>query len=267
MIEHEAQPEPENVEPVLLGQVLPPKDEAQAPEPEPPARWGHALGPKLVLIGWSAWLMGSWLATLPLGPPSKAARWMVFASLAGLMLVYPVYRLSQRAPGMWIKRGADQDPDVPARHPWLVWLVLLDVVSMLIVWQAVVWPLMLAARWSVAQTLWLNLTVCAWGMLAGALTAMGCHATRGLPRTLTAALMVVLILGEPLLAMILVPGEQLLQAGWPTWNLSPLPGVSALSGNEEPELSIWAARALGTLLAAGVAWVAVAWWSQRRNSP
>ena len=58
-------------------------------------------------------------------------------------------------------------------------LAIADWFALIVVFQAVIWPLRLSAGWSVTQTAWLDAAIAAWSLLVAAIVAVGGLARRG----------------------------------------------------------------------------------------
>ena len=107
---------------------------------------------------------------------------MVFSCLTGVMVMWPVLRLSQNM-GQAVSAG----------------LLLWDWLCLNMVLQAVIWPLCVTSGWTSQQALWLVAALAAWSLLSGAaLLAAGCW-TSVLGRVAGTLLCLLLVLGEPLL--------------------------------------------------------------------
>jgi hypothetical protein len=133
-------------------------------------------GLRVLIISWCLWLLMSWSITLAIGATVHAVRWVVFSAMFGLMAVWPALRLSQQLPG----RHAGLIPDSSGRIDYgvassrsRVLATMLDWVCLLLVFQVVVWPLMLVGRWSVQQTFWLDLAVVSWSLLTAVVIGFG----------------------------------------------------------------------------------------------
>jgi len=188
-------------------------------------------------LGWSLWLLGAWAVTLAIDSTVPAVRWMVYAALMGLMLIWPMLRLSQR--GTAALAGT-----------------LLDWVCLMLVFQAVIWPLRLSGDWTMPQTWWLNATMGAWSLLTGLVIAWGRRVDRGSIRTLAMVACVGLLLGEPALRAStgIVSGD--------LW-LSPLGLVWQLT--ESPTHYVaqrWAMPVGSAGAAALVGWGLLGWWAR-----
>ncbi len=181
-----------------------------------------------LVLAWCGWLIASWLVALGDVTATLAARMtMPFAAMFGLMLVWPVIRLSQ-----W--RGQD-DATIPL---FRAGQILSEWFMLNLVLQAVIWPLMINGSWTVNQTLWLGTTLASWSLLVALIVAFGVQATDGWVRTLTMLLCLLLILGEPALMALLntnfIPRDHLgaIENGrgvlW-QWKFSPIQAVADMT--------------------------------------
>jgi hypothetical protein len=197
------------------------------------------MGTRVLVLGWCLWLLGTWIVLWVIGGWTvPALRAMVLWGMVGFMGLWPAVRLSQPT-GRWASArsaggsaAASGDRDVDA----VEWAracrqTLLDWFCLNLVFQAVLWPLQIAARWSLAQTLWLDLSVAGWSLLTGLLIAWGRGTDRGLLRSWTMLACVGLVVLEPLLWW---AGWQAGVVGTPTMRLSPL---QALWGFSDPGLN------------------------------
>lgn len=190
------------------------------------------------MLGWCLWLLGTWCVTLLRVSPVPGVRLMILSSLVGVMLVWPAFRLSQGREGPG-GRGIASTA-----------VVMIDWWCLMLIFQAVIWPLRVVAAWSYAQAFWLDAAVLAWSLLVGAIVAAGRLFGSGLARSLAMAACVLLLVGEPLLMA-------LTQGRW-TMRVSPLQAIWELS---RPAIDADPARAQPLIIAAGVAagaaWLAV----------
>ncbi len=171
---------------------------------------------------------------------------MVYACVLGLMLLWPVIRLSQEQTD---PHGARPRGGLTPGYIWLDWFCLA------LVLQSVIWPLHLTAGWSFPRTWWLNGTLCAWSLLAGFITALGCRSRQVVGRSLAMAGCVLLLVGEPLL--LALAGDWLTQlAGGPwVYRLTPLRLINLLLN--EPHAFVATRDGVQVALVAGAA--AVGW--------
>ncbi|MEM8737768.1 MAG: hypothetical protein AAGG38_04730 [Planctomycetota bacterium] len=159
---------------------------AEAEPPEWPRRvGGHPPhGVRLLVLGWCLWLMGIWGVLGMMGGWTwtvPALRTMVFSGIVGLLGVWPAVRLSQPT-----GRGRRRDAGTLARGEvaasdwaWACRGVLLDWVCLNLVFQVVLWPLLLVAPWMAKQVLMLGAAIAGWSLLAGLLIAWGRGSDRG----------------------------------------------------------------------------------------
>ncbi|MEM7576624.1 MAG: hypothetical protein AAF328_04030 [Planctomycetota bacterium] len=198
---------------------------------------------RALLLGWCLWLIGVWgLLLVTIGWSPLAYRWMTFAAIIGLMGLWPAARLSQdhRGPG--------------ART-----IVFVDWVCMLLVFQAVLWPMRIVATWSLEQTLMVNAAVASWSLLTGLLIAWGRSFGTAPMRTVAMLACVGLLVAEPLLLLL---NAVLTGAPWsalPNLRVSPLQAVWELTA--APALYLprpWTDYTLGIAAAALVGWCVLA---------
>ncbi len=198
----------------------------------------------LVILFWCAWLLCSWLVCLLNASPRLAARLtMPFAALTGMMVLWPLIRLST---SFEPPSAADADPMPstppvrPSTHVLREWLYLN------ILLQAVLWPLMINAQWTLHQTLWLAWVFAAWSLLVGLVTAIGLRRGSAAARTLA-------MLG--CLALLLVePGIALLRSGVGAgqWLVSPIGLIRTLTTPFSPALRVEDAAGIIAVTAAGI---------------
>lgn len=214
--------------------------ESQAIPRETAGAPGSLGGVRGLVLGWCLWLLASWLLTLTVAAAVPAVRWMVYAAMAGMLLVWPVVRLSQATGG----RGA-------------LGATLVEWVCLNAVFQSVVWPLQLIAGWGLAQTAWLDGAMLAWSLLIGLLIAWGRRVNRGAARTVAMLGCVAVVFGGAAVRPWLGESAGLQWSPIATlWRVtdSPLdflPGAVSAS-----VLSVGAAAALGWALLAVGAWIA-----------
>jgi hypothetical protein len=208
-----------------------------------------------MVLGWCLWLLGSWGVLYPTYGPVWAVRGMILAALIGLMVIWPLVRLSE-SPLQWHDRAAPR---------WLTTTgVLVEWLSLIAVFQAVVWPLRVTGDWGLAQTLWLDGAVVSWTLITAAMVALGVAMPGGAGRSLIMATCVLLLLGEPLV-MAMFPGSD-----W-DMRISPLQTVWALTDRGtawQPEP--WSGRVTAAALAAAAAWAVVGlalWRSESTATP
>lgn len=281
-------------------------DEDVAPPPLPPPYYRPAIllqnppGSRELLLGWCFWLLGSWVL-LGMGAHATPVRWMIFAALGGMLLVWPAFRLSQngcvrrrirlsappppQAPGAGMTAMTTMAPmmpadaDVPAGapitpEPPLVsrltpGVIFRDWFALNMVFQAVVWPHLITGLWSLDQAAWVSAAVAAWTLLAGAVIAWGCRSCRGGIRLAAMTLVLLLFIGEPvILAYVNHLGDRTQQPGydWPM-HVSPIEAVYALTAppvrfNPSP----WATPLICVTLAAGAIWVWLGMGPPRRRT-
>lgn len=197
-----------------------------------------------LMLGWCLWLLGSWGVTLTLDTAIPSTRWMIYAAMTGLLAAWPAVRLSQAA--------------THAGRPSL--MLLVDWFALLVILQAVVWPLRVVAGWTWWQALWIDLSLGAWALLAGGIAALGRAFAGGLARTLAMVAVLIVPLGEP--AVALLAGRPIGEA-----YLSPIDTLHALMGPLDIlELPPIRAKILVVAGLAGVLWMLlIGWWVVARR--
>ena len=171
-----------------------------------------------LLLAWCIWLIISWTATLATETIKIAATVMMpLSALIGLMVMWPMLRLSQQfepratAPDTRSRTGPGHQ--VGIFREWL---------QLNLVFQAVIWPLMLNAQWTVEQTAWLDVTIAAWSLLAALIVDWGCHSNSGWVRMAAMIGCLLLLFAEPavmgLVNMMAAPGSPI---SW-SMKISPL---------------------------------------------
>lgn len=208
----------------------------------PGAGAGAGAGARGMVLGWCLWLLGTWSVMLPAQGPVWAVRGMIVAAVVGLMTLWPMVRLSQ-GPG---PQRAEAAPPPGVEHGWVALGVLGEWLSLIAVFQAVVWPLRVTGNWGLEQTLWLDAAVASWSLLAAAILTMGLRTTRSLGRCLAMALCIALLLGEGLWIALLPAAEA---------RISPLPIIWSLT---VPELHWQRQPAATSIILAAIAAV-LAW--------
>lgn len=185
--------------------------------------WSHRRGePRVFALVWMLYLMGvtalmfASLSDAFFVSPAitrPAARGMLLATMAGVVLMWPAVRLSQR----------------PADRP--VRSVLRDLFVVLIPAQAVIWPHALRelGDWSFGVLTALAGVFAAWALVVGGILAMAdSGAGAGRARWAWMLVLLVLCLGAPAYAVArgqfrMVPGPA--SSARPGWMLSPLTAV------------------------------------------
>ncbi len=201
--------------------------------------------PRLLILAWCFWLLVNWLAVLGMGGGLRAARVLVFACMIGMSLLWPMLRLSQHTAAGRTGRGPG------------AWRLLLDWFCLVLVLQATIWPLRLVAGWHVSQVAWLVAAIGAWGLLAGAVAAVGQRSRHGYIRAWAMVACVLLLVGEPLLMGLLNTGTAEARVAWPM-RVSPIQAMWAMStpdANWSP--GPWATQIVGVFAVATVSWVLI----------
>lgn len=186
------------------------------------------LLPRGLIFLASIWLIASWIMALGLRTPvqpssasyTPGVRFMLLCVTIGLMIGWPLLRLSQSRP--WR----------PIAQTWLDLMVLIGLV------QVVVWPLRLVTTWTPWRTAAIDATMTAWLLLAGAIVAAGIASNRAGPRVLAMLACIGLCLLGPSLAWLgVMSGVQAAELV----SLSPLMAVRTLSEgiSTHPSPSQW----------------------------
>ncbi|MEM1098354.1 MAG: hypothetical protein AAGH92_06145 [Planctomycetota bacterium] len=198
---------------------------------------------RALVLAWCLWLIGVWsLLLVTIGWSPLAYRWMTFAAIIGLMGLWPAARLSQdhRGPG--------------ART-----IVFVDWVCMLLVFQAVLWPMQFVAKWSLEQTLTINAAVASWSLLTGLLIAWGrSFGTAGMRTVAMLACVGVLVL-EPLALLLNAVASGASWSTLPNLRVSPVQAIWELTAS--PALYLprpWTDYTVGVAAAALIGWCVLA---------
>ncbi|XAM01446.1 hypothetical protein OT109_08625 [Phycisphaeraceae bacterium D3-23] len=208
----------------------------------------EAGGLRVVIIAWCFWLLGSWGAAWLADTGLPRVRWMLFAGLLGMMLVWPALRLSQpvhvREPG----RGGAQ--------------AFLDWLAMVLVFQAVIWSLRLIAGWTIMRGYWLDAAFISWTLLTALVVAWGRTSASGWVRTFAFGVCLGIVLAEPLSLVVFgVPGPEAMRVSplQTVWALTHLPANASLSP--------WDGRIIVVGVSAVLGWAVLAGWGWLARSP
>lgn len=203
--------------------------------------------PRVLILFWVLWLLGSWGATFGVDPQGPVQRWMIFSAVVGLMVLWPVLRLSQ------------DGPDHEGAPAGVLGRVLLDWISLNLVMQTVIWPLHMIGGWSFPQTLWLDAALASWSLLTGVFIAAGCRSSLAWRRVLCSVMALGLLVGEPLAMWLVNLGRSADHALVWTMRVSPLQTLwhmTTRSSLWEPEP--WATHVLIVASAAVLGWIGLA---------
>ncbi len=152
--------------------------------------------PRILVILFCVWMLCAWFISLQSEALVRPAQWMVICSVIGMMVFWPVLRLSQwRDDAQAMDNGSADTRRTPRR-------ILMDWFCLNVLFQTVVWPLHMNAHWRVDQTVWISLTLASWSLLTGAFIAMGCRTDRLFRRMVAATACILLLAGEPLLVTV-----------------------------------------------------------------
>ncbi len=233
-----------------MSQTLTTDAAPNTPDPAPAPDDSHGLSIRALTTLWSCWLLGSWAIILGMKHHVTVARGMAFAGVLGMMLCWPALRLSL---GPTEHQGSEAATVRPAR-------VFLEWSSLFFIFQAVLWPLRTAARWELAQTLWLDAAIAAWGLITAAIVAWGCRSLLPNHRVWAMVGCVLLLLGEPVL---------MAMTGSAAWfmRVSPIQVIWVLSDGPVSELSgSLASHIIAAITAAIVGWVLVIMFGLRSDN-
>lgn len=221
------------------------------------------FGLRALILVWCMWLLVSWSITLTIGATAHAVRWVVFSAALGMMGVWPAFRLGQDPIGGLAGYGPGESghvrPGLRVLATWLDWLCLV------LVFQVVVWPLMLVGHWSWDQTLLLDAAVASWSLLTAVLVGLG----RVLPvsgaRFGAMLLCMLLLVGEPAAVSFLGQGfDPVGASGW-QMRISPIQALWELTTTIRPyDPWVWWPVILSTATAGVLGW-ALLWGLARLN--
>lgn len=157
-------------------------------------RWAHRRGePRVLALLWSVYLFGAAISTVMRIPVlgmtdlrfvQNASRMLLLLIAVGLVVLWPMVRLSQ----------------APPRRPLLA--TALDLLLLNATLQAVVWPLTWLGKWPLAVTGGVALTLLTWSLLVGGVVACGTARRAGFGRTIWMTLSVLLVGGAPAFAIV-----------------------------------------------------------------
>lgn len=137
-------------------------------------RTSHLYFPRGLVFLASVWLIASWLLAIgvasPVQPSSASytpgVRLMLLCIMIGLMIIWPLMRLSQPATTRPIQQ------------------TILDLFVLLALVQVVIWPLRLVTPWSAGRTAAIDAVIAGWTLLAAAVVASAIGTDRPGPRIL-----------------------------------------------------------------------------------
>lgn len=196
----------------------------------------------------SLWLIGSWLVAIGPGRPiqtdsasyTPGIRMMLLSVTIGLMIGWPLLRLSQR----------------PAAAPFR--LTVLDLIVLLALLQVVLWPLRLVTPWTATRTAAIDATLGTWTILAGAVVASASGSQRSGPRLLAMLACLGMCLAGPALAWVgVMAGVDAIDM----IHLSPIIALRALGSEGGAPVSTEQWVSLSVIGVAGAAvWTALGLW-------
>ena len=148
--------------------------------PDPP--------PRGLLMLAAVWILLSLLVAFGTKPPilplassyGPAIRLAILAMAAGVVVGWPLLRLTLPA-RRWPRRG-----------------VLLDLAVILGAIQVSVWPMRLAAGWSIERTIAVDACLCGWAFVAAVFCLWGSRSNARGPRTTATVLLLTLLLVPPI---------------------------------------------------------------------
>lgn len=152
------------------------------------------VSPRAVLmLVWCLWLIGSLMVTWRLHAVAVWGRLMPLNLILGLMLIWPAIRLSVGPISKHVPLR-----ESPAVSRIIFTGVLADWAGLNAINQVVLLGLTVTADWSITQTVWMDMAILSWSLLAAAMVAVGCRTFRAGPRAVSMLICVLLVIGEPL---------------------------------------------------------------------
>ena len=204
---------------------------ASAPSPEstPPSSAPLVLPRGLIFLS-TGWLAMSWLLAIGFRPPitpstavyTPAAQILICSIVIGGLVAWPLGRLTAET----------RTKPVTA--------TLLDLISLCVLIQVVIWPMRLVTNWTIPRLLLIDASICAWLTIVSAIL---CLATlhRGLIRSMAMLVILVWLIGPLLMVALDINSELFL-------SMSPLS-------------VIWSQTSGGPAPLAPEAWLSlIAWW-------
>ena len=153
--------------------------------------------PRDIVLSASAWIICSWLLTVgirtPLAPASfsyQSHMQLLMLSIGvGFFIGWPLLRLSQKPPHKVVPE------------------MLLDLFVLLVLWQAIFWPLSTVIKWPTGSIIILNVLVCLWTIMIGAFLTIALTYNNRPIRLLTmAAILIIIIVPLAFALMAVVQG-------------------------------------------------------------
>jgi len=173
--------------------------------PTPTAPTADPINTRAVVLGGTLWMLSSWIwLWLQNGFNGETCRAMAFAATVGLCGAWPALRLSQAGPDAGQPAGPAGGLTGVTPQSWAKSCVsiLTDWLGLTLLLQTVWWPLQTVADWTLAQTLWLSLTLAATSLLIGLLIAWARGSRRGVARSGAMLACVGVVVLEPALMLI-----------------------------------------------------------------
>ena len=160
-----------------------------------------------ILLAWCFWLIGSWFVTIGPSAAEVAPRMMLIAATTGFLVLWPLVRLSQGSENPINRSRQNHESGGLVFSRDAIWPVRLtayqqtirDWMGLFFVYQAVIWPLMLNAYWTMPQTIWLNATLGGWSLLIALILGWGLNRESGMGRTIAMVGCLLVVLGEPVI--------------------------------------------------------------------
>ena len=253
---------------------------AEQPDPAPQTRSTQSgYSARHLVLWWCLWLLGSWAVALWRYNLSQAGQLMMLSIMAGLMLVWPAYRLSEAplpgsgqgkvsgggwktssgaTPGSNTSGGGASGGSGASGVSGGGVAVLMDWVSLLIVSQAVFWPLQVVNHWPWYQAQALNASLAAWSFATGLLIVWGSGQSRAWPRWVAMVLCIILAGGGSLVTVALWLG------GWASLSndvlaYGPLAGVWAMAGDPSyRQQHLWMGQTVLVAAVSAMGWAGLA---------
>jgi hypothetical protein len=140
--------------------------------------------PRDIILPACGWIICSWLLTIGIRTPLAPASFSYQAHIQLLMLSigvgffigWPLLRLSQKPPHKVVPE------------------ILLDMFVLLVLWQAIFWPLSTVINWPSGSIIILNALICLWTLIIGAFLTLGVTYENRAIRLLTMTVILVIII-------------------------------------------------------------------------
>ena len=140
--------------------------------------------PRDIVLPACGWIICSWLLTIgirtPLAPASfsyQSHMQLLMLSIGvGFFIGWPLLRLSQKPPNKVVPE------------------MLLDMFVLLVLWQAIFWPLSTVIKWPTGSVIILNALLCLWTMMIGAFLTLALTYNNRAIRLLTMTVILIIII-------------------------------------------------------------------------